>query len=364
MAEGKKKARILACAAVLTVVLTGCSTDVSQDAAQSGIENGETAAETQLAASQDETAAEGAQTILIDELLDDNLSIHAELTMPTDTLYEYSTVLKEFDYENALEIISPSGEGTIGGETGSLVYRKNDMASHLDTYCTYAAEQGLAADGELSFLSQADAIIKSQKLMEELNVGGELGTPEVVAMTGEDFRNAQKAILEDATYQKIMSSKGYDSDSFDESLEVYQLTFQMEENEIPIYRNVPYLQQTTDRLAAYPVTVKILLSNSGIEMVSLTGMLEPYAEQREEAAIIGGGGIKDAILKKFGDVILPTEYNAVNIWMEYFPLLREDSFTEADLVPVWCVDFEIGGESVGDSAYTLRFNAVTGEEIS
>lgn len=161
-----------------------------------------------------------------------------------------------------------------------------------------------------------------------------------------------------------MQSKGYENDAFDESLEVYQFTFQMEENGISMYRNVPYLQQTTDRLVAYPVTVKMLLSNNGIEMISLTGMLEPYDEHWEEAVIIGEDGIKEALLKKFGDVILPVEYKAVNIWMEYFPLLREDSFTEVNLVPVWCVDFEIDGESVEDSGYTIRFNAVTGEEIS
>ena len=45
-------------------------------------------------------------------------------------------------------------------------------------------------------------------------------------------------------------------------------------------------------------------------------------------------------------------------------LLREDSFTEMDLIPVWCVEFEVDGESVEDSRYSIRFNAITGEEIS
>mgnify|MGYP006990147531 CR=1 FL=1 len=39
-------------------------------------------------------------------------------------------------------------------------------------------------------------------------------------------------------------------------------------------------------------------------------------------------------MKKFGDVILTSEFRAKNIWMEYFPLLREDSFTEMDLIKV------------------------------
>ena len=69
-------------------------------------------------------------------------------------------------------------------------------------------------------------------------------------------------------------------------------------------------------------------------------------------------------MKKFGDVILTSEFRAKNIWMEYIPLLREDSFTEMELIPVWCVDFEVDGQSVEDSGYSIRFNAITGEEIS
>lgn len=51
----------------------------------------------------------------------------------------------------------------------------------------------------------------------------------------------------------------------------------------------------------------------------------------------------------------------VNIWMEYFPLIKDSSFTKVELIPVWCCDFEINGEAVD---YTIRFHAVTGEEIS
>jgi len=34
------------------------------------------------------------------------------------------------------------------------------------------------------------------------------------------------------------------------------------------------------------------------------------------------------------------------------------------LIPVWCVEFEVDGQSVEDSRYSIRFNAITGEEIS
>lgn len=234
----------------------------------------------------------------------------------------------------------------------------------MDTYCAYADEQGLANDRDLSFLTKAEAAAQMQSLLAQLEVGGELEALHVVAMDQADFENVKKAMMEDDSYQGVLTAKGYESDTFDEALEVYRITFQMKESGIPIYRNEPVLRQTGSRFLAYPATVTVLLSNSGVEMISMLGMLEPYDGQQAETAVIGEDGIKKAIMKKFGDVILSAEYKAVNIWMEYFPLLKENSFWDVDLIPVWCVDFEINGDSVEDSQYTIRFNAITGEEIS
>ena len=237
------------------------------------------------------------------------------------------------------------------------------MASHLDTYCSYAKEMGLADDRDLSFMSKEDAARRMQNFIGMIEVGGEPEALDVVAMDQADFENVKKTIMEDEDYQ-FLSAKGYGNDTFDEDMEVYQIIFRMDVNGIPVYRNEPNLRQTSERILAYPASVTVLLSNNGIEMISMMGMFEPCEEHQNETAIIGEDGIKKAIKKKFGDVILSNEFRAKNIWMEYFPLLREDSFTEMELIPVWCVDFEVNGQSVEDSRYSIRFHAITGEEIS
>ena len=213
-------------------------------------------------------------------------------------------------------------------------------------------------------MSKADAVARVQSFIEMLGVGGEQKALNVAAMDQADFENVKKAIMEEDGYQGVLSAKGYESDTFDEGMEVYRIIFRMDVNGIPVYRNEPGLRGTSERFLAYPATITALLSNNGIEMITMMGMFEPYDGHQKEAAIIGEDGIKEAIIKKFGDVILTSEFRAKNIWMEYFPLLKEDSFTEINLIPVWCVDFEIDGESVEDSRYTIRFNAITGEEIS
>lgn len=107
--------------------------------------------------------------------------------------------------------------------------------------------------------------------------------------------------------------------------------------------------------------VKIIMSDAGIQMFSMEGVLDKLTKNHNEAEIIGYEGIKKSLEKKFGDVILTDEYKVTNVWMEYFPLIKSDSFEEVEVIPVWCCDFEINGEVID---YTLRFNAFTGEEIS
>ena len=375
----KMKKKIIASMSmiVLLTLLGGCA-NTSQEEAPS-IDYGSTEADAQTVETQDETnrnVGDEQDTIaFIDEKLDENLFISAELKMPENILYEYVTQLKSFDYDIVQEAISTisTGQNTEGNLVvddgsdeftgGSLTYQRNDMANHLDTYCSYAGEMGLADDRDLPFMSRADAVARIQNMVGMFDVGGEPEALDVVAMDSVDFENVKKAIMEDSDYQ-FLSAKGYGSDTFEEDLEVYRIIFRMNVKGIPVYRNEPNLRQTSERFLAYPAVVTVLLSNNGIEMISMMGMFEPYEEHQKETAIIGEDGIKEAIMKKFGDVILSSEFRAKNIWMEYFPLLREDSFTEIDLIPVWCVEFEVDGQSVEDSRYSIRFNAITGEEIS
>ena len=361
---------------VLLALLGGCAY-TSPGEEPSNIDYGSILnTDTQTVKAQDETDSPVVvvpqdTTVFIDEKLDENLFISAELKMPENSLYEYATQLKSFDYKKVQEAIGQNAEGTLVVNDGSdkftgssLTYQRNDMASHLDTYCSYAGEMGLTDDRDLSFMSQADAVARMQSFIEMLGVGGELEALNVVAMDQVDFENVKKAIMEDGDYQGVLSAKRYESDVFDEGMEVYQIIFRMNVNGIPVYRNEPGLRGTSERFLAYPATITALLSNNGIEMITMIGMFESYDGHQKEVAIIGEDGIKEAIMNKFGDVILTSEFRAKNIWMEYFPLLRKDSFIEMDLIPVWCVDFGIDGESVEESRYTIRFNAITGEEIS
>ncbi len=371
-AQMRKGLAVLTAMAFCAAALTGCThRSQAEDPSKSEADSaGAAAQDTKVnidGGAQQEADAAGEildTAIFLDEKLDENLFVKAELKMPEATLYEYTTRLKTFDLAKAQEAIQQNGEGIISGDIGSLSYQRNDMAGHLDTYCSFAGEQGLADEKELSFMSQKDAVARVQNLIDQLEIGGQLGTPKVVAMNRTDFENVKNAILTDDTYQKILPSKGYESDVFDENLEAYRMEFGMETNGIPLYGRDDPPVRSGGGVMAFQVSVTVLLSNSGMEKVDIIGALEPFENQQKRADIIGAEGIKDALMSKYGDVTLSEEYRAENIWLEYFPSRSEGSIENVALVPVWCVDFAIGGNTVEDSQYTLRFHAVTGEVVS
>ncbi len=91
--------------AVLLTILGGC-TQSPQSEEQSNIDFESLDTDIQVAESQDETNVDSGEeqdtAVFIDEKLDENLFISAELKMPENNLYEYATQLKSFDYDRYL----------------------------------------------------------------------------------------------------------------------------------------------------------------------------------------------------------------------------------------------------------------------
>ena len=169
--------------------------------------------------------------------------------------------------------------------------------------------------------------------------------------------------MKDADYKDILSAKNLGNNSFENDIELYYLEYSFVIGHMPVFgHDDPTVQYTGDGpLLAQNMKAVVTLSKSGVQRVDLQGVLDVLTQNPDKADIIDYEGIKKALDKKFGDVILSDEYKVINIWMEYFPLIESDSFEQVSVIPVWCLDFEINGEIEN---YTLRFNACTGEEIS
>ena len=215
---------------------------------------------------------------------------------------------------------------------------------------------------ELSFVSRQEAAGQAEDFLSELDIGCEPSTPQIIALDGNDLNRIQEQIMQDEEYRDILKAKNLGDMSFDEGMEIYFLEYSFTLDDIHVFgKDDPAIQSSgEDPLAAQNMGATFIISRSGMERVFLEGLVAPLPERSDKIDMIDYNGIKEALEKKFGDVILTEEYRITNIWLEYFPLIRKDSFYEVDIVPVWCCDFEIDGES---DAYTLRFHGLTGEEI-
>ena len=315
----------------------------------------------------------------INEEIDTNLSVQAKMQMPTKKLSVYSSALKQFDYDKVQSILWPDAEdkdvtvdefgsryyreASFGGEKGSFIYRKNDYVDYIDTLCSYAKETKLKMEKHLKFGTREDVKDRAEKLLAKFNVGCELDEPYIVALNSKDLSEIQKKIVKDDNYKDILAAKNLGNSSFEKEMEIYYLEYSFVLDDIHVFGyEDPTVQYSGDNpLIGHNMRMTVIFSKSGIERFSLEGVLNVLKKESKNVELIGYEGIKKALRKRFGDVILTEPYKVTNIWMEYFPLIRKDSFDQVDVVPVWCCDFEINGEVAN---YTLRFHAVTGEEIS
>ena len=370
-----KKTLIKVCAVTcgLGLTLAGCtSSNNSNDI--NNTENYNTEINSQ------DTEKTGSKEI-INKKIDENLYIDAALQMPETQLNEYNTKLKDFNLKDIMTYLYPDIEETelvtdesggigygaayIGGEAGSMSYSKDDDTSYLQLLCGYADEKKLAETKNLQFESITEARAQVKELTDKMGIPGELGKENITAFNSADLNNIQSNMEQDSDYKDLLSAKKQQSMTFGTDTEIYCFTYGIKIDGLQVYANDdPILQQTRDVLITQPVNIEVMISNRGIESIFVSGIMEEPDVCNANVDIIGEKGITEALNKKFGDVILTDEYKVTNIWMEYFPLLQNDSFTDIKLIPVWCLDFEVNGNGAEAGGYTIRINAITGDEIA
>lgn len=361
----------------LVLCMAGCADEQADHVKNNGPVNSEIASNSDSVQISDSTALPS--DTKINEKLDDNLSVEAEFQMPEEELFTWSSKLKQFDYDKIQSIFWPDApskeittdefgmrhykKASLGVDKGSLIYTADDEINYIDTLCYYAKEKNIIPEKNLQFETRDEAAGEAETLLSKLDIGCELGEPYIIALNSGDLRKVQKEIMNDTDYKDVLNAKNLGNNDFENDIELYHLEYSFVIDHMPVFGyDDPTVQYTGDRpLLAQNMRAVVILSKSGIQRVDLQGVLDVLTKNLDKADIIDYEGIKKALDKKFGDVILPDKYKVIRIWMEYFPLIESGSFEQVSVIPVWCLDFEINGEI---DNYTLRFNACTGEEIS
>lgn len=322
----------------------------------------------------------------IQETITENLTVNTKIEIPGKSFATYNTEYKNFDNEKIVELLWPesseeeiqineydggASEITFQDETvalgaGVMKYDKNDEIKYLSSLASYAEENALLEKKNLSFMKEEEAISNIEAFLSSLELGTSLGERETFALSKEDMLSIQNAMKSDEDYKSFYESGKFQEQIFDADDEMYYIKYSFSLDGVPVFgEGDPTVQMSggvEQPLLADPMGATYLFSNSGICEIRLTGMVNQLNIETENQEIIRFDGIKKALVKKFGDVILSDNYNLSNMWLEYFPKRKEDSFDKVELIPVWCCKFDINGDINVD--YALRFNAITGEEIS
>ena len=322
----------------------------------------------------------------IQETITENLTVNTKIEIPGKSFATYNTEYKNFDNEKIVEFLWPesseeeiqineydggASEITFQDETvalgaGVMKYDKNDEIKYLSSLASYAEANALLEKKNLSFMKEEEAISNIEAFLSSLELGTSLGERETFALSKEDMLSIQNAMKSDEDYKSFYESGKFQEQIFDADDEMYYIKYSFSLDGVPVFgEGDPTVQMSggvEQPLLADPMGATFLFSNLGICEIRLTGMVNQLNIEAENQEIIRFDGIKKALVKKFGDVILSDTYNLSNMWLEYFPKRKEDSFDKVELIPVWCCKFDINGDINVD--YALRFNAITGEEIS
>ena len=368
----KKISALLLC---LGMVCTGCSANGKEEKVQKELTNHVIDSEKNIETGQSD----------IQETIMEHLTVNAKIEIPEAPLTSYTTEIKKFDAGKVAELLWPESrkeeliieeydagatEVTFQDERvalgpGTMMYDKNSDITYISGLVAFAEESNLLEEKELGFMTVEQAAQNVETFLEKLELGGELGEKQVFALSKEKLSSIQEMMKKDENYKYFYESGKYQERTWDSDDEIYYLKYKFSMDGVPIFGvDSPTVQMSggMDRpLLAQPIECDILVSNAGICEVKLMGMLNQMEKEEEKQELIQYDGIKEALIKKFGDVILSDDYNLSGVWLEYFPKMKEDSFEEVEVIPVWCCKFEINGEEVD---YALRFHASTGEEIS
>ena len=374
--------RIL-CVISVSILLSGCSFDSNKTVVH---EATEVETRSQISTQDEANTRSDEQNPVADDIIDekiaDHLNVHASISVPSKMYPSYNTKFKEFVESNIENIVWAGTNGefqvekdndenfsiTCGDESliagmGYLKYIKNDKYSYIESLIDYAREKGLIEQKDLEFSSLEIAQTETLKSLIKFEVGADFVCDEVSAASKEDLIRFQEMMKSDPDYSGFFQSGKYSEFTLTDEDAVYYFKYSFSSDGLPILGidDPPVMSMSEDGLLARPMSAVAIYSNEGIAVIRLDGVVDRL-EQGESNDTIQYQGIKDALIKKFGDVILTEDYTVTDIWLEYFPLIASDSFQKVELIPAWCCVVSIGGETDGSMA--VRFNAVTGEEIA
>lgn len=357
--------------------------------ASQAAEEPETLTETYAHSDRQENERAGKEVHVQEDLME-NMSVDASMYVPEGKFTSYKTRLKVFERDEISGLFWPEAvedeiqETDLDGGGFSLTYQgeslgtshallryfKDDNISYILELLAFGEWEGLLQEKDLDFMPLSQAKEEAETLLSCLRIGGDPVLSEAFGVSADELADLYEAMKEDESYRWFFDSGRLADYVFGEKDEGYYLEYTFALDGIPVYgpdsATLRINGGIDTPLPAYQCSASCFITSSGFRHFTLSGAVDGQMEKEEEQELLSYEGVRMAIEKEYGDVILPDEYRLSEIWAEYLPLLDIKTGSEIDLIPVWCCRFELklnGEEAFREVDLTNRFHAFTGEEV-
>ena len=319
---------------------------------------------------------QGYEEVSVNEEIDDNLFIQADIKVPREDVGVYKTNLKQFDCDQLKDIlfddphnvtVSKDGEYISGDSVllsfdGCLGFQKSSDIGYIDLLYSYAENHNELSSSDLEFETIDEAVDMANDILSKMDLGCSFNDPQVYSFSINELKDLQTEIETDEDYSGMIEAKNLVGKEFGNESGYYYLEYSFDLEGIDVFGSGDKAEFTGDfdgPNTANKMSITVSISENGIEEISIDGAVEKE-ELTEKDQIIGYDKIKGSILDYYADEILTCECMYNNFDLMYLPILDADSFTSVTLIPVWKCDYimDFDGE---EYEMTMYINAVNGD---
>lgn len=324
--------------------------------------------------------------------IDENIRVDAELTVPSKEAYStYTLKMVDSDPDRLFGIFCPEGYGSYTHsdrgyhryfeENGKKLVVREDSISYsaynielgenpmqdvgaLMSY--YTKEHPQTDPHDLSFMAATEMEPFCKNIFNQLGIAFEPKLERCVTLTGQEIMDFQNELFgENRSEREMMPTPT----TLTTATDTCYLEFSFTYDGLPLLGSEePGVSSAVNMMPTPSVTATIMINADGIQDCDVYFPCTIESESQPQTILTPDEAVA-ALKDKYGLEIHTSTIEFSNAWLEYIPVVSEDSVT---LTPYWCfvTPNEWAEDSDGASGWysrysdAQRFNAFTGKDLT
>ncbi len=390
--------QLIVCAVLVLSCLSGCGKS-AQDKPVVKIEANDTTVPSNTVAVESVAPEAGSTTVpeetatqhLLQEI-DENVRVDAEVTLPKKAAYStYSLKRVDCDPDRLFGIFSPEGYGSYTIDDRSslryfessgkkLVVRKDSISysaynidwgeepmQDVNTLMYYYTQNPSQAEPhDLSFMTVAEMEHFCRDILSKLGIAFEPKLLKCVTLTGQEIMDFQQELFGSGG---IYTEMGFTPTNLTAATDTCYLEFSFTYDGLPLLGSEePGVASAVNMMPTPSVTATMMINADGLQDCDVYFPCTIESESQPQTILTPDEAVV-ALKDKYGLEIHTSTIEFSNVWLEYIPVVSEDSVT---LTPYWCFVTRRTSEENSDGTGTWRpeyanaerFNAITGKDLA